>query len=88
MVNIIFYRLLLEYGASVLRVVDGRTIQVNKISLSKSNLHWYECSASVQRKIFSSTITPQEIMKEKMPNLDPNTVAVKAKPKENSEQVH
>ena len=34
MINIIFYRLLLEYGASVLRVVDGRTIQVDKISLS------------------------------------------------------
>ena len=33
-------------------------------------------------------ITPQEIMREKMPNLDPNTVAVKAKPKENTEQVH
>ena len=30
---------------------------------------------------------PQEIMKEKMPNLDPNTVSVKAKPKENTEQV-
>ena len=29
----------------------------------------------------------QEIMKEKMPSLDPNTVSVKAKPKENSEQV-
>ena len=26
-------------------------------------------------------------MKEKMPNLDPNTVSVKAKPKENTEQV-
>ena len=25
-------RLLLEYGASVLRVVDGRTIQVKRIS--------------------------------------------------------
>ena len=29
----------------------------------------------------------QEIMKEKMPSLDPNSVSVKAKPKENSEQV-
>ena len=29
----------------------------------------------------------QDIMREKMPGLDPNTVAVKVKPKENSEQV-
>ena len=36
----------------------------------------------------ATIITLQEIMKEKMPNLDPNTVSVKAKPKENTEQVH
>ena len=32
--SLIIYRLLLEYGASVLRVVDGRTIQGDKIPLS------------------------------------------------------
>ena len=45
------------------------------------------CLTSKVRGSYSDLMKPQEIMKEKMPNLDPNTVAVKAKPKENSEQV-
>ena len=66
----------MEYGASVLRVVDGRTIQVIRIS---------KCADF--KRAMDKHHHAQEIMKEKMPGLDPNTVSVKAKPKENSEQV-
>ena len=78
----------MEYGASVLRVVDGRTIQVDKISAKCSAIVALRKQVLEEVIVHSDLMKPQEIMKEKMANLDPNTVAVKAKPKENSEQVN